>query len=411
MSGDEISQSSIEPTKQVNSRFRLDYLDGIRGSTAIYIILFHIYLDVSATLSDTEKFSIIWQVTDLFFSQGRYGVVIFIVLSGYCLTLPIANSENRQIRGGILNYFQRRALRILPPYYAALILSLICNSLIPKNIMLATGTHWNYGQPAFDKGAIIPHLFLVHNFNAEDWMFKINPPMWSVALEWQIYFLLPFVLLPVWRYLGISAVLVVAFLLSLLLSKFWYAWYIILFTLGFIGAVIGLDKQSSSLKWKNRINWDITCIIFATIWVVASFPPSRLKPFLVLILTKICPFINNFSQPQQFIFDLIIGIAVICLIISCSRFIVEGKPTFFRGILDLLQSRWLVTLGGFSYSIYLVHALIEALVQLCLKDLHILPLVKLAISITLTVPLSVVGGYAFYVFFEKPVIMHLKSIK
>ena len=44
--------------------------------------------------------------------------------------------------------------------------------------------------PAFSPRVIASHLLLVHNLS-ERWIFKIDPPMWSVATEWQIYLLFP----------------------------------------------------------------------------------------------------------------------------------------------------------------------------------------------------------------------------
>ena len=49
--------------------------------------------------------------------------MFFIVLSGYSLMIPAARNGGELV-GGFRRYIFRRARRILPPYYAALICSI-----------------------------------------------------------------------------------------------------------------------------------------------------------------------------------------------------------------------------------------------------------------------------------------------
>lgn len=52
MSSIELSQSSAEQLNPAKSTIiRLEYLDGMRGIAALYVVLFHIYLDVINTQS------------------------------------------------------------------------------------------------------------------------------------------------------------------------------------------------------------------------------------------------------------------------------------------------------------------------------------------------------------------------
>ena len=97
-------------------RVRLAFLDGLRGLSALYVTVFHIGLP--AGLPPPLIFALGWS------RFGHSVVGIFIVLSGYSLMLPVARSKNGQFRGGVWNYLKRRAFRILPPYYAALALSI-----------------------------------------------------------------------------------------------------------------------------------------------------------------------------------------------------------------------------------------------------------------------------------------------
>ncbi len=252
MSSFELSQSSEEPLNPAKpTRVRLEYLDGMRGLAALYVVWFHIYLDVINTKAGTVQFPyLLHSIIEVFMSHGASSVAIFIVLSGYCLMLPVARSSDGKLRGGIVNYIKRRARRILPPYYAALVLSLLFTALIPATLMSATGWHWNSGQPAFTLDGILSHLLLLHNLKGK-WMFSINPPMWSVSLEWQIYFVFAFLLLPIWRRLGIIPVLVIASIFAAAIGlRLAHWWYIILFTLGMIGAVIGFSQKKSLIKLK-----------------------------------------------------------------------------------------------------------------------------------------------------------------
>ena len=53
---------------------------------------------------------------------GHLAVDVFIVLSGFCLMLPVARSGGA-LADGARGFFVRRARRILPPYFAAFTIS------------------------------------------------------------------------------------------------------------------------------------------------------------------------------------------------------------------------------------------------------------------------------------------------
>ena len=77
-----------------------------------------------------------------------------------------------------------------------LVLCWLLIALIP-GLQRAERVRWDRALPAFEPGVVLSHLLLVHNLD-ERWIFKVDPPLWSVATEWQIYWLFPG-LLAVWR--------------------------------------------------------------------------------------------------------------------------------------------------------------------------------------------------------------------
>src|SRR5438270_2616521 len=94
---------------------RLPFLDGLRGLAAVYVVLHH-----AAMMVPPAGLGGVGSAARFVFRHGHYAVAVFIVLSGYCLMLPVARDPCGRLPGGVVGYLGRRARRILPPYYAAL---------------------------------------------------------------------------------------------------------------------------------------------------------------------------------------------------------------------------------------------------------------------------------------------------
>ena len=154
-------------------RLRLDYLDGLRGLTALYVVFVHTYL---AWPSASGRLGRVLASALNVFTFGHYAVNVFIVLSGYCLMLPVVRSADGALPGGIGAFLRRRMRRILPPYYATLMFSLLILALDPA----LSRVDGSGVMPAFTPGILLSHLLLIHNLS-RTWEFKINTPMWSIS--------------------------------------------------------------------------------------------------------------------------------------------------------------------------------------------------------------------------------------
>jgi peptidoglycan/LPS O-acetylase OafA/YrhL len=124
---------SIE--KAPEKRLRLEYLDGLRGLAALYVVLVHIEPSIGEQLPT-------WlQLFTKTLRYGRVSVVIFIVLSGYVLMASVVRSLNGYVAGGLWGYIKRRSRRILPPYYATLVFCVLLAAAIfmLENLLVFNG--------------------------------------------------------------------------------------------------------------------------------------------------------------------------------------------------------------------------------------------------------------------------------
>ena len=241
---------------------RLDYLDGLRAAASVYVVLFHAALGFLGEPMSSLPFAAKYLARALSF--GHDAVAVFIVLSGYCLMLPVARAEGQMARG-VASYFARRAWRILPPYFFTLFGCLILLALAPF-LEVPTKTIWDDTSPAFELGPILSHMVLVHNWSPS-WAHRIDGPLWSVATEWQIYFFFPFFMLPIWRRFGAAATLLAAFGLGSVLV--WVApsaahtacsWYLGLFALGMCAAGINFVTRPLERTLRERFPWGVAAI-------------------------------------------------------------------------------------------------------------------------------------------------------
>jgi peptidoglycan/LPS O-acetylase OafA/YrhL len=152
-------------------------LDGMRGLAALSIFVFHGWLYTMPAPDATDRSS----VGDYAAHELRLGLVAFFVLSGFLLSRPwFAAALDERRPPDLRRYLRSRAARILPAYYVAL----------AGSIVLLWGLRGTPGLrlPPADE---LP-LFVVfgQNFSPASVM-KLNPPMWSLAVEIMFYALLP----------------------------------------------------------------------------------------------------------------------------------------------------------------------------------------------------------------------------
>jgi peptidoglycan/LPS O-acetylase OafA/YrhL len=146
------SNAIFQPTPAYK-KLHLAHLDGIRALMALYVLLSHAKYQVYDSGGGTHGLA---KLICRSLEFGHFAVTMFIMLSGFCLTLPVLKN-NGVLRWGAVEFFKRRAIRILPPYYFALALSLV---LIGTVIGKKTGTHWDCSIPVTTFG-IVTHVLVV----------------------------------------------------------------------------------------------------------------------------------------------------------------------------------------------------------------------------------------------------------
>src|SRR3954454_5627813 len=156
-------------------RPRLAGLDGVRGLAALFVVIHHVFLRAFPGYPvDRAPFWAGW------FIYGRFAVVVFIVLSAF--SLPLSPPRHGWRLDGLSRFARRRARRILPAYWAALVFSLVVAWLLvapPRE-----------GVPG--ARSVLVNGLLVQNVFAAP---SPNRAFWSMAVEAQLYVVLPLLLL------------------------------------------------------------------------------------------------------------------------------------------------------------------------------------------------------------------------
>jgi peptidoglycan/LPS O-acetylase OafA/YrhL len=377
-------------------RVHLAFLDGIRGLAALYVMLYHCYVRAihtkdGSTLPDWLAHATNWM------GYGHHAIAVFIVLSGYCLMLPVFSTPHLSLAGGPLGFMQRRARRILPPYYVALLLSILM-IVLGRKLHIASAANSAKLGAQISAGSLISHLLLLHNFSF-DWSKAIDPPMWSVATEWDIYLVFALLLLPIWRRLGLAASVGVAFALPLAAhyllpprySGDWAApWFLGFFALGMVGAALNFSPDARLRAVSERAPWGALCAGFTG---------------LLILLGCLLPrnlYSGTIAFSERWAIELIPGLATLALIVACvNRLRAQNQAPF--PLLTLLQARWTVGLGAFSYSLYLIHQpIVEAVYQVINHFHRFSALSGFVLMMLVIAPMTVAASYGFHLAFERP---------
>src|SRR4051794_21708356 len=131
----------------------------------------HLYISAYSYPKNTGPWFLGWLM------YGNFGVAVFIVISGYSLALG-PRRVRYQLKGGYGKFIQRRAWRIVPPYWAALAFSVfIMGVFVSRKI-----------PDAISFKGVVTHFLLVQDVVGGT---APNGAFWSIAIEWQLYFIFP----------------------------------------------------------------------------------------------------------------------------------------------------------------------------------------------------------------------------
>ncbi|MCX4882225.1 acyltransferase [Streptomyces sp. NBC_00847] len=355
----------VDGTGEVNRGSHVLGLDGLRGMAALYVVLFHCWLLTFPGFP--ENSGPLWLGWLMY---GRVAVVFFLVLSGF--SLAISPARRGWQHGGVARFLRRRAWRILPPYWAALALSLIIAFFV------VPASH--YGPP--DGRTVLTYSLVIQDiFTAP----TPNGAFWSIAVEAELYLLFP-VLLFMRRRLG--ATLLVAGVTLLVVVRGLLAenatpvegdnWLTPnlapVFVAGLVGAGILVARKEI-----RRLPWH---------WLAAL----AALPVLSLVAFKG----SRWTVHHYFWVDLAIAPAMTMFIAA----VATGRPTL---LMRLLATRPMRSLGNFSYSLYLIHLPIVMVVVRKIAPDHVptgLPTFWFTIIVGL--PASILSAWLFAAVFEMP---------
>jgi peptidoglycan/LPS O-acetylase OafA/YrhL len=345
---------------------RVAWLDAIRGAAALFVVIHHTWMAVWPAYPRTTG---PWWLGWLLY--GHLAVAVFIVVSGFSLSLaPVQRGDT--LSGGPRRFIRRRAWRILPPYWAALIISTLVT--------------WLVLQPTLS-----PHTvargFVVHGMLLQDITGSWVPDgtFWSIAVEWQIYFVFPLIL-----WLGrrtsirTSVICTVALVLAAdgvttLGSPFnkinhLTPQFLALFALGVLATHLGHGELAPRVRrWLTRVGLGALglvvtgALVEGSVWMVAQF----------------------------FWVDLVFGCAVACLL----AVMYGGGAARIRHVLGWRPA---LKLGLFSYSVYLMHAPLLAVAYTVVQPMHLAPVALFTLLIVVAVPAIIVLCYGFHLMFEAP---------
>lgn len=284
-------------------------IDGLRALAVVPVILFHAGFEA--------------------FSGGFIGVDIFFVISGYLITSIIVTDLDAGTFS-LLNFYERRARRILPALYFVMAVS------IPFAWMwLLPADMEDYFQSLMAIPFFVSNILFWQESGYFETAIGLKPFLhtWSLAVEEQYYMLFPLFLLLFWK-LGIRQItilLVICTLVSLLLSV-WGAY----------------NKPTAAFYLLPTRSWEILIGAFAAFYLSKDRKIQGHQALSLLGMTLIISAVFMFDEQTPFpSFYALIPTVGTALIIIFAR---ENTLTH-----TVLSNKILVKMGLISFSAYLWH--------------------------------------------------------
>ncbi|RUL53202.1 acyltransferase family protein [Lysinibacillus antri] len=365
---------------------RIESLDSLRGISALIVVVFHcliafvVFANAINFQFENEfiKFLTLSPLKVLW--SGNEAVLLFFVLSGFVLTLPMLNGKQQRYTV----YITKRFFRIYIPYIVMMAVSTIL-AIVFMEYKDSTGlsahyeARWNHDVT---KSAVIAYILMI---NYE--LTNVNGVVWSLIHEMRISIIFPFVAYIIYK------------------LNFFKSFFVIF--IGWALCYVGVNYINNTVDFgKYAI---VTGNIGQTVWYSLFF-------FAGSFLAKYIQLFSFLKKTHPFIKFIVFAIAIL-LINAKSMLYMIGIASYkmpqiiaLFGILILfifvlnskLADEWLTRrpilwLGKVSYSLYLVHIPVIMVTTIVLGK--VIPMVW---AFVLAIGLSILAAGIVYRLVEVP---------
>jgi peptidoglycan/LPS O-acetylase OafA/YrhL len=294
----------VAPTKETVPEY-LPGLDALRALAISVVFLYH--------APGSSK---------LAFFEGRVGVVLFFVISGFLITNLLLRDIDHD-RFSLRDYLIRRTTRIMPLYFAVLA------AYIAIVVVLGTSAD----KELFGKSLV---WLATMNGDIATSLYGVSVPFsvsWSIGVEEKFYLVWPVLLMLAGRKHGskVATMIVVGA------------------AVGSVALVAGGQERAAVFSTSPYVAVAAGCLLAFTSWKTARQRPALLVSGLVALLLL---------QPWRLRIDGYSGLALDLVVVLVSIVVVRTAVAGSTGVLErVLEHRTVRWVGTRSYGLYLTHKL------------------------------------------------------
>lgn len=288
-------------------------IDGLRALAVLPVILFHAGFET--------------------FRGGFVGVDVFFVISGYLITTIIL-AELEQGKFSIINFYERRARRILPALFLVMLacIPFACFWLLPSDMK-------DFSKSLVAVSVFVSNILFLRESGYFDTVAELKPLLhtWSLAVEEQYYVIFPLFLMLFWK-LGKRWILVslgLVFVSSLALAQ-WAAF----------------AKPAAAFYLLPTRGWELLIGAFAAFYLSqTNFKDfgkgiSEFGGWLGVALILYAVFTYSKATPFPGLYALVPTIGSVLIILLATQQTTVG---------NFVGNKAFVRIGLISYSAYLWH--------------------------------------------------------
>jgi peptidoglycan/LPS O-acetylase OafA/YrhL len=337
----------VDKEHHVKLHYRGD-IDGLRALAILAVVFYHVNLPP--------------------FSGGFTGVDVFLVISGYLIGGHVGSDLAAQ-SFSFLAFYRRRARRILPALYCVLFLTFAVSTMLLSPTELTS-----VSSSSIAALLSVSNVYFQRHFNYFQQGSELDPLLmtWSLSLEEQFYLLLPLVLLVLSR---MRKHVAVSIMFAICLASFLYSWH-----------KVHSAPDSAFYLLPSRA-WELGIGV-----LLSTVESMRRRSFVAIPITNLCGFCGLAAILTSFLLVTPVvafpGPSALASVLGTALLLATPKCWVNR---LLLSHRTLGFIGKISYSWYLLHWPLLALLRLVTGGP--LPIKARVVAVALSFLLAVVSFY------------------